>query len=153
MRRPVPSTCSPSLSLLSHALFKTTHPVTTQYVFHLPGGHKHIPLILFLPIHAQMHRLHHSFPLHSTSVWCCTWDSLPHCNPGQCFSFSFLFFFLFCLLAAFDSWFFSPFYAVKLKAALLAAVSLGFLLFIETGLLCYLIPFCIHSLLLQNSLG
>lgn len=33
------------------------------------------------------------FPLHSTRVWCCTWDSLPHRNLGQWFSFSFLFFF------------------------------------------------------------
>lgn len=63
------------------------------------------------------------------------------------------FFFLFSLLAAVDSWFFSPFSAVKLNAALLAAVSLGFLLFVETGMLCYLIPFCIHPLLPQMSLG
>lgn len=42
---------------------------------------------------------------------------------------------------------------MKLNAALLAAVSLGFLLFIETGMLCYLIPFCIHPLLPQMSLG
>lgn len=154
MRRPVLLHLFPSLSLLSHALFKTPHPVTTPYVFHSPGGHKHISLFLFLPIHVQMHRLHHSFPLHSTNVWCYTWDTLSHCNPGQWFSFSFLiFFFLFSLLAAVDSWFFSPFSAVKLNAALLAAVSLGFLLFVETGMLCYLIPFCIHPLLPQMSLG
>lgn len=42
---------------------------------------------------------------------------------------------------------------MKLNAALLAAVSLGFLLFVETGMLCYLTPFCIHPLLPQMSLG
>lgn len=42
---------------------------------------------------------------------------------------------------------------MKLNAALLAAVSLGFLLFVGTGMLCYLTPFCIHPLLPQMSLG
>lgn len=42
---------------------------------------------------------------------------------------------------------------MKLNAALLTAVSLGFLLFVETGMLCYITPFCIHPLLPQISLG
>lgn len=92
MRRPVPSTCSPSLSLLSHTLFKTTHCVTAHRVFHLPGGHTHIPLFLFLPIHAQMHRLHHGFPL--IAQVCSDALEIPSLTVMQ--ASDFLFFFLFC---------------------------------------------------------
>lgn len=89
MHHPVPSTSSPSLSLLSHALSKTTQHVTTHNVLLLPSGHKHIPLTLFLPIHAQDAQAPPRLSPSYTSVWCCTSDSLPHCHPNQWFSFFF----------------------------------------------------------------